>query len=258
MKKILATTIILIFVAGCSGILTSNSNTNNFLGKTPITQKHKLKPFNSIVLTGNTIVELVNGTYAMHVTGTKETLPDYQYKIKDKILYVEPRTTNLFQITIVAPKLKNITVIDNATLTAKNFKTGRLTIAAKNNGTINLEGWYAVDKIYQFGSGRINIRWLDSSQLFIESNSSGPIHLAGITKNIIAKLSGDTQLDARYLRAEKVSIFTTDNARADVLAVDTLDAFAVDKSNIYYYKRPLHYNVITKDSGNVLHPNWIH
>ena len=249
MKKILA--VIAIIITGCTTTPQHDSSPI-------ITQKHKLQPFNSIILAGNINAEIINGRYALHMTGPSNTLSACQYKIQDKILYVETSNDATIKSKIFTPQLKNITVTKNAVVTAKYFKTKKLTIAAKDHGSINLEGWYAVDKIYQFSNGRINIRWLDVAKLFIESNSNGPIYLAGITKDFTAVLSDDSQLDARYLRTQKASVFTTDNARADVLAVNSLNAFAVDKSNIYYYKRPLHLTVVTKNSGNVLHPNWIH
>lgn len=245
MKKILA--IIAIVITGCT--------TPQHDSPPIITQKHKLQPFNSIVLTDNINAEIINGRHAIHMTGPSNALSACQYKIQDKILYVETPSSTTIKSKIFAPQLKNITVTKNAVVTAKYFKTKKLTIAAKDHGSINLEGWYAVDKIYQFSNGRINIRWLDVPKLFIESNSNGPIYLAGATKDFTAVLSHDSQLDARYLRAEKASVFTTDDARADVLAINSLNAFAVDKSNIYYYKRPPHLTVVTKNSGNILHAN---
>ncbi|EKE00589.1 MAG: hypothetical protein ACD_21C00323G0004 [uncultured bacterium] len=211
------------------------------------------------MLKGNTAIELANGSYAASITGIKESLNGYQFNIKDQVLYVgTTASASNVAIKLFAPGLKNLTVTDNATINAKNFKTAGLNVLAKNNGTINLEGQYAVNKLYQLGNGRINISWIDSEKLFIDSDSKGPIYLAGIVNSMVIKLTHNAYLDARYLRAQKASVFTTDNARADVLVLDTLGAFAIDKSNIYYYKRPPHFTVVTKGKGNVLHPDWIH
>ena len=206
-------------------------------------QMYDLPPFKSIVLNGNATVELVNGPYA---TDDDKTI------VKNQVLFITFKASK-----ISAPRLKNITVANNSVVNAKNFKTSNLTITAKGNGTVNLEGKYNINKIYQYGSGRINIDWIDSDNLFIDSNSKGPIYLAGKVNSMVAKLTHNAMFDARYLRTKKASIFTTDTARAYIAVLDTLGAFAVDNSNIYYYKRPHKITVVTKGSGNVLHPDWI-
>ena len=242
------TVIILILTAGCSSIPTSTTTKL-------ITQKHSLNRFKSVILSGNTTVELVNGQYATNITGSGKDLYSCHTDIRDQVLYINAKSS--VAIKLIVPGLKNITVTDNATLNAKDFITNNLTIIAKNNGTINLEGQFNIDKIYQRGNGRINITWVSSNKLFIDSNSGGPIYLAGIANNIVAKLTHNAQLDVRYLRTQKASVFTTDKAKADILVLDTLEAFAVDNSNIYYYKRPHYLTVVTRNSGNVLHPDWI-
>jgi hypothetical protein len=249
MKKLLIAATILIFTTGCYQKSISNAQRLSSQDKIT-TQKYSLKPFKSIVLQGRASIELVNGSYAANATGMK---------VASQVLHVgTPALATNVPIKVFAPGLKNITVTDNATVSSKNFKTAGLSINAKNNGTINLEGQFAIDKIYQRGNGRINISWIDSNNLFIDSDSGGPIYLAGTANNMTIKLTRDSQLDARYLRAQKASVLTTDKARADVLAIDTLGAFAVDKSNVFYYKRPHDLTVLTKGSGNVLQPDWIH
>ena len=43
-------------------------------------------------------------------------------------------------------ELKNITVADNATVSAKNLKTDNLTITATDSGSINLQGKFNIKK----------------------------------------------------------------------------------------------------------------
>lgn len=221
-----------------------------------ITQNHDLSSFKSLIVSGNTNIELINGPYAINVFGTPKDLQGYQEQLLDKTLSISANYNVTIQLSV--PELKNITVINNATINAQNFKTNHLTIIAKNNGAIDLKGRINIDKIYQHSNGRITVDWVSSDQLLVESDSNGPIYLAGRANNLTAKLTNNTQLDARYLRTKEATIFTTDKARADVLVLDTLKAFAVNKSNICYYKRPKHLTVVTKNAGNVLHPDWIH
>ena len=112
-------------------------------------------------------------------------------------------------------------------------------------------------KFLKLGNGRINIDWIKTDSLIIEGSGSGPVYLAGETDNLVIKLMRKARLHARYLRAQKAHVFTTDNAIAEIFVLDTLGAYAVNNSNIYYYKRPKDITIVTKDTGNVLYPHWV-
>ncbi|CAL7963509.1 DUF2807 domain-containing protein [Gammaproteobacteria bacterium] len=256
MKKILVVTAILIFTVGCHKAPTIKGT---IAPEVVIAQKYNLPPFKSIALNGNTTIELVNGSYAARVVGFEKDLYDNRITVTDQVLHVAaPLSANNPIIKVFSPGLKSITVTGNATVNAKDFKTAGLTVTAKGNGTINLEGQYIIDKIYQSGNGRINISWIDSDNLFVSSSSSGPICLSGTVNSMVARLTHRAYFDARYLRVQRASVFTTDRAHADILVLNTLGAFAVDNSNIFYYKKPHHLTIVTNNSGNVLQPGWIH
>lgn len=257
MKRLLIAATVLIFTIGCHKAPVLSMQQISF-EREIITQKYSFQPFKSIVLNGNATVELVNGSYAASITDSRENLQKYQFNVISKVLYVTaPISASDTAIKLFAPGLKSITVAGNSAVDAKDFKTSSLTVTAKDNGTINLDGQYIIDKIFQCGNGRIDISWINSDSLFVDSLSSGPIYLAGVVNDMVVKLMHNAQFDARYLRAQKASVFTTDNARADILVLDTLGAFAIDDSNIFYHKRPQKLTVVTKGSGNVLHSDWI-
>lgn len=244
---------LMVFIVGCNTL--SNNNDKTYL-KLKIATKHcELSPFKSIVLSGDAKVELVNGSYGIDVTGLQDGY-NWQNSLMNQVLYVKgDASINVIKIT--APELKNITVTDNARVSSKDFSTRNLTIIAKGNGEVNLEGRLNVGRIFQFSNGRMNISWIDSDRLFLSGHGSGPIYLAGIADDVVVKLVKNSFLNARYLRTQKASVFTVNSARAEVLVIDDLDAFAIDKSSIYYYKRPEQLTVVTRASGNVLQPGWI-
>ena len=248
MKKILLLFTLFICIAGCS----FTNSTNRVL----ITQTNKLPPFKTLVVEGDNPIELINGPYSTTVTGFQKNMKDYTAKIVDQTLYV--RTKKTVNLQVSAYDLKNIIVKHHATLSTKNFRANHLNITTINNGSIQLDGLFNIDKISQHGSGRIDIKWISSNNLTIISNANGPIYLAGIANNVTAKLTKQAQLEARYLRAKNASIFTTDHAKANVLSLSSLKAFAVDNSQINYYKRPVKLTTVTKNSGNILHPGWLH
>lgn len=268
MKKILVVVAVLIFNVGCFKAPTIRvqqiPTTKKAISKTVaqeavVTQRYNLLPFKSLSLDGNTTVELINGPYAADVTGTEKDLCNYSFTITNQVLHIAtPASANKFAIKLFAPGLESITVEGNATVSAKNFKNAGLIVTTKNHGSVNLEGRYTINKIYQRGNGEINIGWVDSDNLFVDSRSGGSVCLAGKVSSMVAKLTHNAKFDARYLRVQRASVFATDRARADIVVLNTLGGYAVDSANIFYYKKPRNLTVVTRDSGNVLQLGWIH
>lgn len=254
MKKLLIAALIIILGTGCSNVVTRHKE--EFRIEPIINQEHKLSPFKSVVLSGNSTVELVNGMYAVQLTGLEKQLQQCRVDVVAKELHIYVKSPAVAKL--IAPEINRIVVADKIVLNSKHFKTNNLTIIAKDGGAINLDGFFNIDGIYQHSHSGINISWVSSDKLLIDSDSDGSIYLAGIANNMVAKLTHAAQLDAQYLRAKKASIFATDRARAEVLPLNTLEAFAIDNSSIYYYKRPHVLTIVTREHGNVLYPSLLH
>jgi membrane-bound inhibitor of C-type lysozyme len=257
MKKLVILVVGMICLSGCAEV-----ENNITIPQKIITTRCCLDTFDSIVVDGNTRVELVNGEDKITVSGIKTAKYNCQNRVINRVLYINNGNDDQSidvdtKVKVSASRLKNITVTDNAVINAKDLRANNLIITAKKYGTINFQGKFGVNKIFQYGNGRINIDWVDSDLLYIESYGDGPIYLGGRACDLSVKLMKNANLHARYLRTKKASIFAVDSAIAEVLVLDTLKAFAVDRSNIFYYKRPKTITVVTKNHGNVLHAGWI-
>jgi len=262
MKKLMVLFAV-IFIAGCRGSVgvgVTFSNPHNPASLSEITTKRcELKPFKSIVVSDDAKIELANGPYAVEITGRYLNKYHCYNSVVGQTLYIDgvgDKKSN-FKVKLYVPKLKMIVVAGRAIVNAKNFKSDDLTVIAKDRGSINIEGEFNVNKIVQHGRGRINVHWVHSDILYVEGYNNGPIYLSGRANDIMVKLMGNARLYARYLRARNVAVLTTDSAIAEVSALDMLSAYAVDDSNIFYYKKPKDITVVTRDSGNVLYPEWI-
>ena len=83
--------------------------------------------------------------------------------------------------------------------------------------------------------------------------NSGEVLLAGVAELLDAQISGNFQLKAKYLRAEKAYINARQHARADVYVKDSLSALASDNSNVYYYRRPRLIGQYMRQAGSVMY-----
>jgi len=251
MKKTLLTLLTLCCIAGCQSPQT----------RYPSPRDIGAYSFNEIILQGDAKVELLNGygdlqadptTVKPIISINKKALTINIPKPKNNA----PVKTNT-SIKVFNKNLRKITVTDNSSVYAKNFTAPGLVIIAKQNGSVNLEGNYRVDAIYQDGKGKINITWVNSKNLFVSSSNTGLVQLGGVADKMIAKLTNDARLDAKYLRTNQAEVFATDNAAADVWASKTLSGYAIDHSNVYYYKVPEKLTAVSRDYGNVLRMGWV-
>ena len=261
MKKLIIVAIGTIFIFGCNSNFwlkpkpkpKSVNTVNTTYSQRGVAKHCDLDIFDSIVIGGNSKVELVNGTCTIDV---EEGYYDCRKNVKGRTLHINSPNSDA-AIKVGVYELKKLIVQDNAEVCARDLRTDNLTIIAKGSGSINLQGKFKIGNISQFSRGMIHVEWIDNDKIHIEGSGSGPIYLAGRVHNMLAKLRKNSQLNARHLRVREASVFTTDRAIAEILVLDNLKAYAVDASNIYYYKRPKDLTVVTRDTGNVLHPDWM-
>lgn len=257
MLKKIVLVFILLFIMGCVSCPPCPPQINL---QRPISKTICLPRFNSLVVNGDVTVEIDKGPQKLIVCGTLEDLEKFRVTIINCKLNICGKTTctHPIYVKLCTPSLKNITVSGNASITKLNFYSECLSITARGNGSINLRGRFDAANIHQRGTGKIEMSWIDSDKLVVDSSNSGPIYLKGNVNCMLVKLIRDGNLDAKCLRAHKAVVLTTDDAVAHVFATKSLSAYASGNSNIYYYKRPPKLTVVTKDSGNVLKPNCIY
>lgn len=252
MVKIIS--ILLLGLIGCCSCVCHKSYPTNF-----VTNSYSFAPCKSMVVSGQSSVVLTYGKGTALVAGSPDSFKHLKVYEKNGVLYFNS-SNNPTQSTIIKigmSNLRQLIVAGNATVNAEDFSGRYLKIVAKDHGSIKLRGRVGAYNITQHGSGKIDIGWLDSYMLVVDSDGPGPIILAGTVEQILAKLADHAYLDARYLRARQASIFTTDHSTALVLPIDILKAFAADYSTINYYKRPKAITVVTKNHSNVLYLDWI-
>lgn len=147
--------------------------------------------------------------------------------------------------------LYNLTVIGPTPVTIKGIKSAQLDVHAQRASDISLDGEAGLRVLDFYGPGKFYLTWVNSPQVTVRSHQ-GHIFLAGITHSLDAEISRDAQLDTRYLRAKNAFVNTADNARLDVNARHSLNAFASGSSNIYFYQTPRLLTKYMRQKGSVL------
>jgi len=219
--------------------------------------------FDRIVVSGNIELRLVTAKPAAKQSITTQYPSNQNYTIVVKQGELTLRqttpwwvTTKPAIITVPVSDLKKISAYDAVSITADSLNLSALEISADTSGDINLDGQFGLTALDLKGPGKVKIAWVDSPSLSIDSSGDSQIELSGKVKQMHIKLSGHSALNAEYIRADSVAIQTNRFAKAQVMPLTTLNAFAHDFSNIFYYKTPKYFTRFTSQSGNVLQMEW--
>lgn len=155
-------------------------------------------------------------------------------------------------ITVSITNLKRLIVNGSVNVTGDQVHSDGLSIISLGSGNIQLRGMMKVDQITQRGANYIALNWVNTTILTIDSKGRGKVFLAGLAQRIYARLRGAAILEAKYLRAKSIQIKTENHSVAYVMPLISLRAFALDKSNIYYYSNPKSLTLNTEELGNIL------
>lgn len=155
-------------------------------------------------------------------------------------------------VCVNAPELTSLTyngtgVVDTRALSGKN-----LNVDIPNAKQVRMQGQMDVQRLSYGGNTHTTLYWINTPTLSITGSGHSVINLAGVVGDLTVMLSGNSYLNARYLRAKTIFVNTADNARADVSPLINLNAFATGHSNIYYFNDPLYIHDYRYEDGDIL------
>lgn len=224
----------------------------------------KVAPFDVINAQGYFDVQLVNSpaTRKPGVIVQGYPLEPIQVRVSHHTLYLKspwhpiPGMNRREIVTVNVNQLKKLTIAGPTNVRGTKVHSNGLTIDANGTGSVLLRGKIKLNRIKQTGQNHIDLRWIDSSTLYVSSDGSGSIRLAGVADTLYARLKNNAALHAQYLRTHFVQVQTKNKSAAFVCPIETLRAFALGDSNVYYYKYPKNVTRYSSQSGNVLQMAW--
>lgn len=141
---------------------------------------------------------------------------------------------------------------DKGRLIIQTIKSNGLTMVLDTNANVIIKGEMIVSTINFTGDGHLKMYWVKSDNLKITTHGKGTIALAGRVDILNAHAYDKSHMDLRYLRASTAYVKSYNKSIVDVWAEKNLYALAINKSNIYYYKKPKYMNKLMGDSASIL------
>lgn len=136
--------------------------------------------------------------------------------------------------------IKSIQNKGNGPIISNDFRSDQLTVTNTGSVDLVLRGYINAQKIYQKGTGKIDIRWVNKNKNTLVEASSGVVKLAGRTRKLTINTEGFAIVDAQYLRATEARIRTSGKSIISVNALNQLFVNASDDSRVYYRGYPKH------------------
>ncbi len=108
-----------------------------------------------------------------------------------------------------------------------------------------------LDAISTSGASEFTVTNVKSDEFNIEASGAGSIEISGETKTLEVGMSGAVGLDAKDLKAQKVTVTTSGAASADVYASEELRASVSGAGNVDYYGDPKTVSEDTSGAGSI-------
>jgi hypothetical protein len=213
--------------------------------------------FDNVVIDGGFQVRLVTGKDAnVDVQGPRELVV---VETRGQTLYISlrkdtevPPTGELIPVTVSAYGIHNLRVLGNSVVHGDHIHGQELCITASGNSKVYFRGVVHLKRLVQTGQSYVNIRWVDSCDLGIALADRSCAKIAGKVQELHARLFGAAVLDAKYVRTKYAFIQALQESTGTVTVIQSLNAFARENANIYYYKTSHMVDADSRQSGNVL------
>lgn len=134
--------------------------------------------------------------------------------------------------------LREIKVTGKNILKLEHVTSKKLNIVMNGQSDITMKGMVNLKTLRAGGSGKLSLYWIDSPDLEVEGHGSVKIYLAGVARYLHALTNDDSELDARYLRSNKVYVKALGHSLIRVVSNKELNAFAAEQGRINYYQSP--------------------
>lgn len=115
-----------------------------------------------------------------------------------------------------------------------------------------LTGFSRVGKIIASDKAWVSMHWLEDSNLVVRQYNSSYVQLAGVVEKLDAEIYGDSCFKARYLRVDRAFVKTHGTSVAEISAINSQGAVALDASDIRFYNLPVMRADFMGNNGSVL------
>jgi len=235
-----------------------------------ITRSYDYDNFIKLYIGANMDVKIKPGDdFKIEMTGREKDLDRLDFNIEDGQLQIVQKTASeagklcLFcfnkkiEAEIIVPELKSFVSFRMVAAELDNFPgleklsvgEGSKVKANTNGGDLEIYVAGAGSNLEIIGSpenidatlegfGRLVANELKARKIKITQGVVSRTYLKGEAVELTAELTGSTDLYAKDLKAETVKVKVSDRAKAEVYAVETLEAIARERGEIYYKGKP--------------------
>lgn len=206
---------------------------------------HDLRTFDSVSLETGGRMEIVQGdTEFLFISAPPATLRRMRVEVSDGVLRIGYR--GLFRMRGPAPnirlglaKIRAIRAAGKGDIAAKRVSTQELYIESSSSGSVHIESLTAVRvRVLSSSSGAVEIGDARVGKLEAITSSQGDIAVRGEAEELEYDGSSSGSLLGGELKAATAAIWLSSSGEATVWVTERLDARLSSKGNLRYYGEP--------------------
>jgi len=147
----------------------------------------------------------------------------------DHVKHICLNKVHIQQLSIVASDIQSIE--------AHDARIGSTQLIV-DSGTTEISGFINLRKLIASGHSVVNVIWVNAEKITVNAKDQAQIFLGGVAKWGSLTATQNAEIDVRYLRVNTVFAHAKDSSQIGLVALNELNAYAVDQAQIYYYDRP--------------------
>lgn len=166
-------------------------------------------------------------------------------------LYITTKYPTTIDITLTND-IHYFSDIGAGKVNATNIGYSGLGVTLGDDVNMTLRGEIHLTSASVGGDSSLHTYWIDNTKLKVHALGNAKVFLAGVAKDLDAVVTGDSVLDAKYLRTYNAHVTTIDNSTAAITVWHAMNVLAKNSSTIYYYRDPEFQAVYLDNAGSVL------
>lgn len=219
-----------------------------------------LSSFSAVHVAGNIDLHLVQAQEPRLLMQDKNLLNKHIFaKIIHHTLWLNMTDAQLKDapvVTLELPALHQLSVVGAASVSGHDLDFNDLSILASGQSKVFLDGMLSNVSVVARQAGHVRLEWVRGQYADATVSQEAGVKFAGMVKVSHLSAVDKGSINAPYLRVNHALVSASDFSLIKLSPVDSLHAFASDRSNILLYKRPAALSDVTSQNANVLQVAW--
>lgn len=226
-----------------------------------VQKSFRLPPINAIDVNGDIDVEIETGSWGQRIalSGSRRLTESVRMQVRGSRLRIgtlcmcNPSHARP-KISIHLPSLTQLACSGQDIHVSVDGLSANHPVVMIFQGSphVELKGHISLYRLIAGGHSHVFVYWIDICEPCIKAMGNAEICIGGIADTLSIDAYQSARVDARYVRTRRAFVKTYGCSRADICVMKSMNIFAADSSNVYYYQDPKFQAPFLQCAGSVI------